>query len=228
MNKAEKINFVTSNISLLETPISQSTIKSANVADLDNWIEEINLKLSSEQEDNEEEDNVGVSNDTLEVQSLSITTEMGKTIQVKVVMLKFVKFSSTGNLLFDYNGKTLTCKTRLPILNMVDFEQTYKGTLFPIKLDTIEAVKAQGYGNVMSAQILEIACEQFDSMREEARISSLRLAERQQKLKKEGESKTKEERKIMNAYQTVVNAKTGLENLGLDVDPAILAMIVNK
>ena len=227
MNKAEKINFCISNISLLETPVSQSQIKSANVADLDKWVEEINSKLSSE-EDNEEIEETGVSNEGLEVQSLSITTEMGKTIQVKVVMLKFIKFSSTGNLLFDYNGKTLTCKTRLPILNMVEFELAHKGSLFPIKLDTIQAVKAQGYGNVVSAQILEVACEQFNELREEARISSLKLAERQQKLKKEGETKTKEERKLMGAYNTIVNAKQGLENLGLDVDPALLAMIINK
>lgn len=228
MNKAEKINYVTSNISLLETPVSQSTIKSANVADLDKWIDEINLKLSSNEEDNEEEIE-GVSNtEGLEVQSLTVTTEMGKTISVKVIWLKFIKFSNTGNLLFDYNGKTLTCQTRLPIENMVEFESTHKGTLFPIKMETVTIVKDPRYSGVMNAQILEIACEQFNELREQARLATLKLNERKAKLKKEQQDKTAAEKELMNNYSSVINAKTGLESLGLDVDTNILALLINK
>lgn len=229
MNKAEKINYVTSNINLLETPVSKSTIKSANVADLDKWVEEITLKLSSEEEDNEEEDNAGVSNDTLEVQTLAVQTERG-VANVKVAFLKFIKISDSGNLLFQYNNKTLTAPIRLAITDPISFEREHKGTFFPIKFDSIKPIIStkRVYDNLVQGQILESECEQLADLREQARLKSLEEQAKRQQIKALTLGKTQEEKELIRNYSTLVGAKSGLESLGLDVDPALLAMIIKK
>lgn len=235
MNKAEKINLVISNISLLETPVSQSQIKSANVADLDKWIEEINLKLSNssneEEEDKEEEIDTDVSNTQgLEVRMYNVTTSSGKEVIVSVVMLEFIKFSDTGNLLFKHNNKTVTCPTRLAIKDFVAFEKEHKGTMFPIKMDSLKDIVStkRAYKDLMQGLILESNCSQFDEIREEARLKTLQETQKRQQLKALTIGKSQEEKELIRNYSTLVSAKTGLESLGLDVDPALLAMIINK